>query len=1292
VAAINLYLNDARIDNWQQLTESVVTAATTAGWIVSTGTTNRSKWASGVGATAERAASTFDATTYPNGTLDTSLFDCWRSQNTYNGSFASANWVVTGAMRSVTNAGGTGVLHVRLFKGPNANGSGATQITSAIQSSATSGAINTSTDVAVTVTFNPGAFVLNNEYLFIQVAWGRVGAGSNTTSDVHFRTGSAAGTGTRIATADFQPKALMSGASKPGGRRGVSLSLDMVNYASPMRAVGLLSCAVLASFLPLSGVSRSTGSAPGSALTFPAPPATMVPAPARATGRADASSLDVVSYATPSRAEGRATAALTIFGTQDLGGSLSTASGRQPGALLTSKLNGLPTPARVAGRLTASLNSKLPLSGRTLETARLTAPMTFGSGSIALQAQSRSIGRVLPSVVTTRHVAAPSRDVALATAGLNVRLAVTPAPVRSTARSLPALLKAPWSAAPSLNISVAKGLLGLKFDLGGGRILGTGALRTELTFQGNILFDLANKSSSGVKSNVSVISWNHTCTGFGPQRCLAVFVTFKTVTTQFLPTGVTYGGQALTPVGNCATSNANPTFLGCQIWFMLNPPAGTALVTITFNGAIASGHAGGLQINGVHVTAPFTPPTYGNFNGPAAGVGVPTQPGQYALDVLSANLSPALTVGPGQTVLWNIGAAGVQSGAMSFEAATGGTTMMSWALSTGQLSVQFGTAVNPSYLNTPQLTGRDPMSPRALSVSFTNYHYAGPMRASGRASGRLYIRYDASVVMAHPRLGAALRFAGGPTTTMTPGPSRSAMRVITVGSLDIIYYSTPIRLSGRLPGAVIQRVFHTAPMLASGRARTVTTLGMASQYAPSAARHFAPRVMGKAETLHAVGPLKGGACRVTGSLSFAGGPKVIIANAWLRSSPRAQGQLQFSGGPRVSIQGIVRLSSRSSSLPVQGLYYATPSRDPARAIGSIHLRHDVAATIGSGRASGQPFFNAVLKIGLQGRVRAPGRLAGPFGTRQQLVGYVLATGQSRGLLLQRPPLSGVSRDIGAVQCAPMGFSPPNFIQIQGGILRAAPRARGATVRTYAAASPLIGTGVARGSLAQQQGLIGRSVSTGQASGILANAPPTVQDLEGLSHNPARVVGTLPSTFYAASSIQGSGLVLSAILSGKVVLVSVSRSHPHTQAVLAFTGGVLLPVQGRILATVRVRGDLHAVYPPSPILATAWAAGALGTRKSLTSVSREQARLTGTFPDPYRAVSLASGGHAVGIFASALPVSAGGSVGQGRLCGDLTTGGLTPEWIFMAKCRHYIFTAAGHVVIIRARARQYVFRA
>jgi hypothetical protein len=467
---------------------------------------------------------------------------------------------------------------------------------------------------------------------------------------------------------------------------------------------------------------------------------------------------------------------------------------------------------------------------------------------------------------------------------------------------------------------------------------------------------------------------------------------------------------------------------------------------------------------------------------------------------------------------------------------------------------------------------------------------------------------------------------------------------------------------------------------------------MASQYPPSEAVHAAPRLRGTLETLHAVAPLKGGVCRLTGILAFAGGPKVIIAAAWARSSERAQGQLQFAGGLKVSVEGRVRGASRASSLPVLPLYYATPSREPARVSGSLRLRYDnVGPTLTSGRAAGQPFINSLLKAGLQGRAEAAVRVSGRLGVRQQVVGYVRASGQSRGVLTQRPPLSGVTRDLAVVHCAPLAFLPPNFVTIQGGVLRASARLT-TTVRTYAAASPIRETAAARAVLGQRPPLLATSLSGGRAYGIIGTAPPTVKNLDGTSRTTARVMGALPKTFYAAAPSQDGGRIIGGLIS-RVNLLGVTRLHPHGQAVLAFTGGTLRQILGQIVSAGRLSGDLHTLYPAQPSRAVGLSVGVLTTRVFLAGMSREQAAATGAFPNPYaQASSLGSGGRAVGIFNSALPLAGGQSRGPGRVAAELTMHGLTPELIFLAQCRHYVFAATGRVFVIRARVRQYVFTA
>jgi hypothetical protein len=210
MATINLYLANATSDNWRRLTETTQAAATiNDGWVVGTGSTNHSEYFVGV----ERAASTFTGTTVPDGTLDTANFDAFRSENPYSGSFAAANWVVHFVVRSVTSATGQdGRIRFRLIKA-DANGSNAVEITGSQQQASAITDVDSASDEDSTLTFNPGAFTIENQYLFLQIAWERTGAASMTTADVNWRTGSSTTVGTRLTTANFQPTPQLSAGS-----------------------------------------------------------------------------------------------------------------------------------------------------------------------------------------------------------------------------------------------------------------------------------------------------------------------------------------------------------------------------------------------------------------------------------------------------------------------------------------------------------------------------------------------------------------------------------------------------------------------------------------------------------------------------------------------------------------------------------------------------------------------------------------------------------------------------------------------------------------------------------------------------------------------------------------------------------------------------------------------------------------------------------------------------------------------------------------------------------------------
>lgn len=180
------------------------TSSPNTGWTVAkVALGNYSKLDSNV----EQISTTFATTPIePDGSIDTTVGDCLRSTNTYNGDFANANWTFNCLVIAVTTGGDQdGNIGLRLFKGVAVNGSDAVEVTAARQEGAAVTNLTTTTAQNSNITFNPGAFTVTNQYLFLQLGWEITGAGGANTRDVILRIG---GNSTRVITANFTPAAV----------------------------------------------------------------------------------------------------------------------------------------------------------------------------------------------------------------------------------------------------------------------------------------------------------------------------------------------------------------------------------------------------------------------------------------------------------------------------------------------------------------------------------------------------------------------------------------------------------------------------------------------------------------------------------------------------------------------------------------------------------------------------------------------------------------------------------------------------------------------------------------------------------------------------------------------------------------------------------------------------------------------------------------------------------------------------------------------------------------------------
>lgn len=199
---IRWFLNASLLDGWALVDQTAATAATLAnGWVVGTGSTNSSSFQSAGG---DRASSTFTANTVPDGTLDTTLKDAFRSQFAWTGSFAAGNWTFQFAVVSTVQSGAAdGAIVFRILKA-DADGANATEITTA-QVTTTTATNVAGTDVNISATWAAPAWTITNQYIFVQVAWKRTGAGGMTTTNIRLRTGSSSTVGTTGLTAAFTP-------------------------------------------------------------------------------------------------------------------------------------------------------------------------------------------------------------------------------------------------------------------------------------------------------------------------------------------------------------------------------------------------------------------------------------------------------------------------------------------------------------------------------------------------------------------------------------------------------------------------------------------------------------------------------------------------------------------------------------------------------------------------------------------------------------------------------------------------------------------------------------------------------------------------------------------------------------------------------------------------------------------------------------------------------------------------------------------------------------------------------
>lgn len=186
-------------------------AMTGTGWVAGNKAAGQSVLQHG-GAMVALADGGWGTTLQPNAGPSATLGDGWRSDTTINGTFANSDWHFWfGLLGATTGNSYTGrvKLAVRLWRGTDANGVGATEITAGrVASSATTATISYSSAPILSGlaarlewTWSPGGTVtLSNEYLWATVGVEVTAAGGTTTQDFAYRISS-----NRLLTPVFTP-------------------------------------------------------------------------------------------------------------------------------------------------------------------------------------------------------------------------------------------------------------------------------------------------------------------------------------------------------------------------------------------------------------------------------------------------------------------------------------------------------------------------------------------------------------------------------------------------------------------------------------------------------------------------------------------------------------------------------------------------------------------------------------------------------------------------------------------------------------------------------------------------------------------------------------------------------------------------------------------------------------------------------------------------------------------------------------------------------------------------------
>ncbi|HSW96877.1 MAG TPA: hypothetical protein VLF89_03550 [Candidatus Saccharimonadales bacterium] len=220
------------------------------------------------------------------------------------------------------------------------------------------------------------------------------------------------------------------------------------------------------------------------------------------------------------------------------------------------------------------------------------------------------------------------------------------------------------------------------------------------TGTGTVTLDTANMSNVLVTTtSATTASWNHTV-GAQSNKLLMVQVSTNHDTT--LVSSIKYAGVALTKLAavNCTTSAAS-----CrdEIWYLINPPQGTAAVFVTQSAAgLVAGTAE--TFYNVNTASPFENSGVATTTNPVStgtslSISVPSAATDLVADWYTNRAGPcqaSFTLSSGQTLEQNVCNSVAQGVGTSIKTGAVTSTTMSWSWTDAQQYAYVGIAIKPS--------------------------------------------------------------------------------------------------------------------------------------------------------------------------------------------------------------------------------------------------------------------------------------------------------------------------------------------------------------------------------------------------------------------------------------------------------------------------------------------------------------------------------------------------------------------------------------------------------------------